>query len=213
MTVGTISTLEVEPLRIADRTFASRLILGTGKYPDAETMKLSLEASGTEMVTVALRRVNLERADDGHGVRDRGSRLRVGGVLLELSPNPPPASGKRHAGRSIHASQTMSLPALEPIRDEDVLDFCRFLTEHLSGERTAEQWAQAFRQRWCPDKPNNGFVIRQDGRIVGGIGAIYAQRRIRGNVERWTREWSKHGPDHGDQADNLKISFCERYWG
>ena len=65
MTVGTISTLEVEPLRIADRTFASRLILGTGKYPDAETMKLSLEASGTEMVTVALRRVNLDQLGKG----------------------------------------------------------------------------------------------------------------------------------------------------
>ena len=36
---------------------------------------------------------------------------------------------------------------------------------------------------------------------------------VRGNVERWTRDWSRHGPDHGDQSENLKISFCERYWG
>jgi thiazole synthase len=63
--VETVSRLEVEPLRIADRTFASRLILGTGKYPDAETMKQSLEASGTEMVTVALRRVNLDQLGKG----------------------------------------------------------------------------------------------------------------------------------------------------
>jgi len=50
----------VEPLRIADRTFSSRLILGTGKYRDAATMLRALEVSGTEVVTVALRRVDLD---------------------------------------------------------------------------------------------------------------------------------------------------------
>jgi thiazole synthase len=50
----------VEPLTIAGRTFRSRLFLGTGKYPDFEVMKAALEASGTEVVTVALRRVNLD---------------------------------------------------------------------------------------------------------------------------------------------------------
>ncbi len=50
----------VDPLVIAGRTFHSRLILGSGKYTDAEIMVRSLEASGTEMVTVALRRVNLD---------------------------------------------------------------------------------------------------------------------------------------------------------
>ncbi|MEM7481096.1 MAG: thiazole synthase [Acidobacteriota bacterium] len=56
----TTSSLEVEPLVIADRTFRSRLILGTGKYLDADVMRRSFEASGTEMITVALRRVNLD---------------------------------------------------------------------------------------------------------------------------------------------------------
>ena len=56
---------EIEPLTIAGRTFHSRLILGTGKYPDFQTMAAALEASGTEMVTVALRRVNLD--ERGHG--------------------------------------------------------------------------------------------------------------------------------------------------
>src|SRR5688572_1451552 len=50
----------VEPLTIAGRTFRSRLFLGTGKYPDFDVMKAALEASGTEVVTVALRRVNLD---------------------------------------------------------------------------------------------------------------------------------------------------------
>jgi thiazole synthase len=65
MTVDTLTTLEVEPLRIAGREFRSRLILGTGKYPDAEVMKQSFVASGTEMVTVALRRVNLDQLGKG----------------------------------------------------------------------------------------------------------------------------------------------------
>ncbi len=57
--------LEVEPLTMAGRTFRSRLILGTGKYTDHETMQAALEASGTEMVTVALRRMNLDELGKG----------------------------------------------------------------------------------------------------------------------------------------------------
>jgi hypothetical protein len=96
------------------------------------------------------------------------------------------AAGSRRAGvRRPALEPPMSLPTLEPIRDDDVLEFCRFLHENLSRERTAERWAVAFRQPWCPDKPNNGFVIRKDGRIVGGIGAIYAVRLVRGNPERF----------------------------
>jgi thiazole synthase len=48
-----------DPLVIAGRKFNSRLILGTGKYASFELMVKALEASGTEMVTVAVRRVNL----------------------------------------------------------------------------------------------------------------------------------------------------------
>jgi thiazole synthase len=55
----------VEPFELGGHTFASRLILGTGKYVDADTMTAALEASGTEMVTVALRRVNLDELGKG----------------------------------------------------------------------------------------------------------------------------------------------------
>ncbi|HEY6807601.1 MAG TPA: thiazole synthase, partial [Gemmatimonadales bacterium] len=50
------------PFMIAGRTFQSRLLVGTGKYPDAETMQRAIEASGAEVVTVAVRRVNLDRS-------------------------------------------------------------------------------------------------------------------------------------------------------
>jgi thiazole synthase len=49
-----------DPLVIADRTFSSRLIVGTGKFGSFEVMRDAIAASGSEMVTVALRRVDLE---------------------------------------------------------------------------------------------------------------------------------------------------------
>jgi thiazole synthase len=48
-----------DPFVIAGRTFASRLIVGTGKYPSNTVMAQAHEASGADMVTVAVRRVNL----------------------------------------------------------------------------------------------------------------------------------------------------------
>jgi thiazole synthase len=62
-----------EPLFIANRTFRSRLILGTGKYADNATMVRAIDASGAEMVTVAVRRVNLDRTQEE-------------GVLFHLDP-------------------------------------------------------------------------------------------------------------------------------
>jgi len=50
---------EEQPLTIGGKTFRSRLMLGTGKYRSAEEMNAALEASGCEIVTVALRRIDL----------------------------------------------------------------------------------------------------------------------------------------------------------
>ncbi|MBP2681646.1 MAG: thiazole biosynthesis family protein [Candidatus Krumholzibacteriota bacterium] len=50
----------MDVLKIADKTFQSRLILGSSRYPNPDTMLGALKASGTEMVTVAIRRVNLK---------------------------------------------------------------------------------------------------------------------------------------------------------
>jgi thiazole synthase len=51
-------------LTIADRDFESRLLLGTGKFASNALMKSALEASGTEIVTVALRRADLSGGHD-----------------------------------------------------------------------------------------------------------------------------------------------------
>jgi thiazole synthase len=52
----------MDPLVIAGRAFESRLIVGTGKYKDGPETQAAIEASGAEMVTVAVRRVNLDRS-------------------------------------------------------------------------------------------------------------------------------------------------------
>ncbi len=54
----------IQPLVIAGRTFQSRLLLGTGKFSSPEVMRAALEASGTELVTVALRRADLTGRKD-----------------------------------------------------------------------------------------------------------------------------------------------------
>src|SRR5487761_138338 len=54
----------MEPLVIAGRAFQSRLIVGTGKYKDGAETQAAIEASGAEMVTVAVRRVNLDRSTE-----------------------------------------------------------------------------------------------------------------------------------------------------
>ena len=57
----------VSVFRIAEREFTSRLIVGTGKYRDYPTMQRALDASGAEVVTVAVRRERL--------VNERGESL------------------------------------------------------------------------------------------------------------------------------------------
>src|ERR1043165_5744254 len=56
--------LDNQPLIIAGREFRSRLILGTGKFSSPRAMQTALEASGAEMVTVALRRADLSGKKD-----------------------------------------------------------------------------------------------------------------------------------------------------
>ena len=51
-------------LKIGEEEFGSRLFLGTGKFSDTKTMIDAVKASGTELVTVALRRFNRDQAED-----------------------------------------------------------------------------------------------------------------------------------------------------
>ena len=64
MTTTTEKVMMDEPLVIAGREFTSRLVVGTGKYRTNEEMVRAIEASGAEMVTVAVRRVDLDRTKE-----------------------------------------------------------------------------------------------------------------------------------------------------
>ena len=82
-------------LKIADRTFGSRLFLGTGKFSSADTLKKAIEASGSEMITVALRRVDLnDPADDIMHVLDREKYLFL-----------PNTSGARNAKEAVRLAR------------------------------------------------------------------------------------------------------------
>jgi len=84
-----------EPLIIADRTFHSRLFLGTGKYASGQAMADSLAASGTELVTMAMRRVRVQGEEDA--IMDYLDQDRY-----QLLPN---TSGVRDAKEAIFAAE------------------------------------------------------------------------------------------------------------
>lgn len=59
-----LSPFHIDPLKIADREFHSRLLVGTGKFASGQLMSDALTACDTEMVTVALKRANLSDQQD-----------------------------------------------------------------------------------------------------------------------------------------------------
>jgi thiazole synthase len=61
---STTALADPHPFVIAGREFRSRLMVGTGKYASNEQMIDAIEASGAEVVTVAVRRVDLDRSKD-----------------------------------------------------------------------------------------------------------------------------------------------------
>jgi thiazole synthase len=92
----------MQSLTIADKKFESRLFAGTGKFSSSEVMEEALLASGTELVTVALKRVRLGDRED-----DLLRHLQHPGI--SILPN---TAGVRTAREAVFASQ-MAREALE----------------------------------------------------------------------------------------------------
>lgn len=88
---------EDDPLVIAGRSFHSRLFLGTGKYASPEVMVRALEASGTEMVTVAIRYMDIEGRGDGLDILPHLDRSRY-----HLLPN---TAGATTAAQAIYMAE------------------------------------------------------------------------------------------------------------
>lgn len=85
----------MEQLQIADKTFNSRLFTGTGKFGSNSLMEKALLASGSELVTVALKRVDLSNAEDD-------ILKHLNHAHISLLPN---TSGVRTSSEAILASQ------------------------------------------------------------------------------------------------------------
>ena len=85
----------MEKLIIAGREFDSRLFLGTGKFNSNELMEQAILASGTEMVTVAMKRIELDNKED-----DMLKHIRH--PHIQLLPN---TSGVRDAEEAVFAAQ------------------------------------------------------------------------------------------------------------
>lgn len=85
----------MEPLKIADKIFTSRLFTGTGKFSSNQAMEEAIAASGSQMVTVAMKRINIEDKNDDmlkHILRPD----------IQLLPN---TSGVRNAKEAVFAAQ------------------------------------------------------------------------------------------------------------
>ncbi len=97
-------SLQNQPLVIAGRIFRSRLIVGTGKFSSPEAMRSALETSGAEMVTVALRRVDLSSKKDPYILEC------IDPVKFLLLPNTSGAMNAQEAVRIAHLAAAAGLP-------------------------------------------------------------------------------------------------------
>lgn len=107
-----------DPLRIGPYTFRSRLFTGTGKYPDVTTAEAAMRASGCEVVTVAVRRVDLS----AKGPDSIGAVLTRGGYTI--LPNTAGCYTGEDALRTARLAREMlgtDLVKLEVIGDERTL--------------------------------------------------------------------------------------------
>ncbi len=82
-------------LKIADLTFHSRLFTGTGKFASANLMQDAIEASGSQLVTMAMKRIDLRGQDDGilQPLQELG---------VKLLPN---TSGAKNAQEAVFAAR------------------------------------------------------------------------------------------------------------
>ncbi|HDR13966.1 MAG TPA: thiazole synthase [Desulfobacteraceae bacterium] len=95
--------MNVELLRIADRTFRSRLMIGTGKFPSDDIMKECLKRSMAEVITVALRRVDLNHPQES----DMLSVLEPKEIFI--LPNTSGAQNAEEAVRMARMARAMGL--------------------------------------------------------------------------------------------------------
>ncbi len=164
-----------DPLVIAGRTFSSRLVVGTGKYPSHAVMQAAHEASGTEMVTVAVRRVDLSARGARIAARLDRSRSKI--FLLPNTAGCYTADDAVRTARLAREAGLSNWIKLEVIGDERtlfpdneaLLDATRILVERrlrraALHERRSDRLPQARGRR-----RRGGDAARRADRIGLGI--------------------------------------------
>ncbi|HMW07278.1 MAG TPA: thiazole synthase [Leptospiraceae bacterium] len=115
-------------LQMGGKKFRSRLFVGTGKFSSSKEMKNAIESSGTEIVTVALRRVDLEKSND-----DILSSIDRNKILLL-----PNTSGARNAVEAVRlAKLARSLGAGDWVKLEVVPDPVYLLPDPIESLKAA----------------------------------------------------------------------------
>jgi len=105
------------PLVLGNKKFKSRLLVGTGKYPDFATMQKAISLSGAQIVTVAVRRVNLSKK--GESLLNYIDRKKI-----TILPNTADCFTKKDAVRTAHLARAAGLSSmvkLEVIGDKKTL--------------------------------------------------------------------------------------------
>jgi thiazole synthase len=170
-----------DTLTIAGRSFGSRLILGTGKYESFETMRAAVVASGAEMVTVAVRRIDFDEAGDditsflpdevlllpntsGCETADEAVRMarlaRAGGlpdwIKLEVIPDP----------RYLLPDPVETLKAAEVLVDEGFTVLPYMLPDPVLAKRLEEAGCATVMPLAAPIGTGRGLKLRDTIRIM-----------------------------------------------
>ncbi|MEA3546567.1 MAG: thiazole synthase [Thermodesulfobacteriota bacterium] len=169
-------------LTIAGRTFRSRLFGGTGKFSSPQVMKDALEASGCEMVTVALRRIDLKNPEDDimsmldrqrylflpntSGARDAGEAVRLahlarasgGGNWLKLEVTPDP--------RTLLPDPVETLKAAEELVKDDFIVLPYINADPILALRLQDVGTAAIMPLGSPIGTNQGILTLPQIEII-----------------------------------------------
>ncbi len=169
-------------LTIAGHTFHSRLLVGTGKFSSPQVMRAALEASGTEMVTVALRRVDLDNPGDDllqvldrkryvflpntSGARDSDEAIRLarmarasgGGDWLKLEVTPDPRTLLPDPVETLRATEILVADGFK------VLPYIN--ADPILALKLQEVGAAAVMPLGAPIGTNQGLLTRFQVRII-----------------------------------------------
>jgi thiazole synthase len=152
-----MSMVHDDPLVIAGREFRSRLLVGTGKFPSLASMQAAIDASGAEIVTVALRRVDLDApSDDLLEHLDRSRML--------LLPN---TSGARDADEAVRLARLARAAGLGDWLKLEVTPEPRYLLpDPVETLRLEEVGCATVMPLGAPIGSNRGFRTRDAVRII-----------------------------------------------